>query len=137
MARPEEWTERKANALGRKLVKWFEEDDGHILFEEFLVIDQGLYPDLTQYLLRKFPHSDFAHDVRRAKKMQEIRLIKAGLFGKANAMQIFCLKVHHGYSEQAGVMGREAPKEVEEVVDTSTKTPEDLLKDVKKQLGKD
>lgn len=135
--RPDDWTEEKANELGRELVEWFRKNENHIFWQEFLLLEKALYKDLIQYLLRKFPKSEFARCVDMAKKFQEIRLCNGALNRTLNpTMAIFLTKVHHGYSEN-GIMGRDLEPVEDDSESLKDKSPQDLLKDVKKQLGKE
>lgn len=53
----EKWTEKKALALGNELILWMNEihpngeDKGNIFYEDFLVIERGLYPELITYFI--------------------------------------------------------------------------------------
>ena len=101
----EKWTEKKAVQLGEDLIDWLnkkdkdDEDDGNIFFEEFLVIERDLYPTLISYLTEKF--SSFSKLISKAKKIQELKLVKYGVFDKLNAtMTKFVLTNHHDYSDK-------------------------------------
>lgn len=135
MGCPEKWTKPKADKLGRDLLEWVKESEDNIFWEEFL-LERGLYKEIVAYLSHKFPKSEFIDSVKLARRYQEIRLCKYGMMSKKPTMPIFLLKVHHGYSE-TGIMGRDIEPESDDKADLSTKAPEDLLKDVKRQLGKE
>jgi hypothetical protein len=137
VGRPDDWTEKKANKLGRDLLAWFQADKSKIFVAEFIVEDRDLYPDLPAYLLRKFPKSEFADCFKKAKAIQELRLMRGAMDRSMHpTMPIFLLKVHHGYSEN-GIMGRDVDTAPEEVKDMGERSAQDLLKDVKKRLGKE
>ncbi len=101
----EKWTEEKALKLGREMIIWLNEIDkdgedvGNILFEEFLVIKKGLYPQLPEYLCKKF--TSFLNLYNTAKKTQEIKITKYGLADRLNAsMAKFILAANHGLSDK-------------------------------------
>lgn len=101
----EKWTEKKAIQLGNELIDWLKEKDeedqdkGHIFYEEFLHIVKNFYPELPSYLAGKF--SSFFKLLERAKKIQEIKLVKYGVADRLNAsMTKFCLINHHGYYDK-------------------------------------
>lgn len=101
----EEWTEEKALELGNDLIAWQKEKDeedkdkGHIFYEEFLCIERDLYPELPSYLASKF--TSFLKLIGRAKKIQEMKLVKYGVADRLNAsMTKFCLINHHGYYDK-------------------------------------
>ena len=50
----EKWTEQKAKKLGKSLIEWLKHDEKHICYEEFLIIEKGLYPSVLNYLGNKF-----------------------------------------------------------------------------------
>gem|GEM_PF-2689751 len=99
---PEKWTEEIALELGNELLDWQKEKDeegndkGHIFYEEFFVLVNNYYPELPNYLSGKF--SSFLKLIERAKKIQEIKLVKYGVADRLNAsMTKFCLINNHGY----------------------------------------
>jgi hypothetical protein len=101
----EKWTEEKALKLGNDLIDWLSEKDeegnekGNIFYEEFLVIERKLYPDLTSYLSEKY--LSFSDLIKKAKKIQELKLIKFGIADRLQpTMTIFVLKNHHGYTDR-------------------------------------
>lgn len=101
----EKWTEKKATELGIELIEWLKakDEDGNdkanIFFEEFIVIEKDLYPQLITYLSDKF--SSFSYLLEKAKKIQEIKLVKYGVGDRLNAtMTKFVLTNHHSYSEK-------------------------------------
>lgn len=101
----EKWPEKKAIELGNELINWLKETDdsgndkGNIFFEEFLIVEKGLYEELISYLSKKF--SSFSKLIERARKIQEIKLKKYGVGNKLNAtMTKFVLINNHGWNEQ-------------------------------------
>jgi len=97
----EKWTEKKALDLGADLISWLKEKDsngndiGNIFFEEFIVINMDLYPQLTSYLCKKF--SSFLKLIEKAKKIQELKLYKYGTADRLNAqITKFVLINEHG-----------------------------------------
>lgn len=104
----EKWTEEKALKLGNELIDWLKakdkdgEDKGNIFFKEFLVIENDLYQDLIDYLDGKF--ESFSDLIKRAKIIQEIKLVKYGVADRLQAaMTIFVLKNHHDYKDKTEV----------------------------------
>jgi hypothetical protein len=81
----EKWTEKKALELGNELITWLtnKEEEGNIFFEDFLIIEKGLYRELVNYLSKKF--SSFLKLINRAKEIQEIKLYKFGVADRLNA----------------------------------------------------
>ncbi len=117
----QKWTEKKAIALGEDLMKWLNEKDengtdkGHIFFEEYLVIERGYYPDLTRYLVEKF--TSFSELIEKAKKIQELKLVKYGVADRLNAtMTKFVLTNHHNYKDSKTLQGdKENPVAIEQI----------------------
>jgi len=101
----EKWTEEKAIQLGDDLINWLKkesEDESNIFFEDFLIIKQGLYPELIHYLKNKF--QSFKRIINKAKKIQEIKLVKYGVDDRLNAqLTKFVLTNHHNYSDKSEV----------------------------------
>ena len=102
---PEKWTEKKALELGEELIEWLNEIDengddvGNTLYEEFLIINKGLYNEILSYLGKKFP--SFLKLLERAKKIQEIKLHKYGLADRLNASIVkFSLINNHGWKDK-------------------------------------
>lgn len=101
----EKWTEKRALELGQELLTWMKakdedgEDKGNIFFEDFLMIENDYYDDLTDYLKNKF--TSFSALLDSAKRIQEIKLKKFGVGDRLNAtMTKFVLTNNHGYSER-------------------------------------
>ena len=86
---PEKWTKEKALKLGYDLIEWLKEKDeqgndkGNIFYEEFLIIEKDLYPELIAYLRNKFP--SFLKLIDKADKIQELKLQKYGTADRLNA----------------------------------------------------
>jgi len=94
----QKWPEGKALKIGEDLIRWYDEADSNIFFEQFLR-QRGLYRDLISYLSRKFP--SFLDLINKAKQIQEERICLLGLTKALNpAMCIFILKNVHGYKDQ-------------------------------------
>src|SRR5690554_3341961 len=103
---PEKWTEERALALADELIEWLKEKDedgndkGNMFYEEFLVIEKDLYPDLIRYLTNKF--SSFFERIKTAEKIQELKLQKYGVGDRLNAsMTKFVLTNKHGWREKS------------------------------------
>lgn len=95
----EKWTEDIALQLGRDLIDWQKESDKNIFFEDFLVIQKDLYPQLISYLSDKF--TSFSKLIERAKKIQEIKLKKLGTADLLNAsMTKFVLINEHNWKDK-------------------------------------
>lgn len=102
---PEKWTEKKALKLGDDLIKWMKEKDekgndkGNIFYEDFLCIENDYYEELISYLCKKF--TSFLNLIKKAKKIQELKLIKYGIADRLQpTMTIFVLKNHHAYKDK-------------------------------------
>ncbi|HAT75489.1 MAG TPA: hypothetical protein DCS19_01265 [Flavobacterium sp.] len=102
----EKWTEKKATDLGIELINWLKEKDdenedkGHMFFEEFLIIEKDLYPELIAYLSTKF--TSFLKLIEKAKKIQELKLVKYGVGDRLNAtMTKFVLINCHDFVEKS------------------------------------
>jgi len=75
------------------------DEDENIFFEEFLVIEKGLYVEVVHYLKNKF--TSFSNLINQAKKIQEIKLYKFGAFDKLNAqITKFVLVNEHGKTSE-------------------------------------
>lgn len=101
----EKWTEEVALKLADDLIEWLKEKDedgedkGNMFYEEFLVIERNLYPDLIRYLTNKF--SSFCERIKTAEKIQELKLQKYGVGDRLNAtMTKFVLSNKHGWSDK-------------------------------------
>ncbi len=79
----EKWTKEKAEQVGIDLIKWMNEKNENIFFEEFLMLNNDYYPQLISYLCEKF--TSFLKLIERAKKIQEIKLYKFGVGDELNA----------------------------------------------------
>lgn len=104
----EKWTFERAMQFGEDLINWLIEEDadghdkGNIFFEEYIVIVRGFYPDLTGYLCKKF--KPFSELIRKAKKIQELKLQKYGVGDRLNAtMTKFVLKNVHGWDDAQSI----------------------------------
>lgn len=104
----QKWTEEIALKFGNDMLKWMEEEDENIFFEEFVYMKAvatdyhptvKIYPDLINYLKDTF--SAFFVLYKKAEKLQEIKLKKFGCFDKLNAsMTKFTLINNHGWKER-------------------------------------
>jgi len=94
----EKWTEEIATDLGNKLIIWLNEEEGNMFYKEFL-INNNLYGDLIGHLSKRF--SSFSELIAKAKEIQEIKLVKYGVWDKLNAsMTKFTLINNHNYSDK-------------------------------------
>jgi len=104
----EKWTEEVALNLANELIAWQKELPVNIFWEEFLVMEKDLYPEVISYLCEKF--TSFFKLIEQAKKIQEIKLKKYGTADKLNAtITKFVLINEHDWrdkSELAGTGGK-------------------------------
>ncbi len=99
IGRPTIWTEEKALELGRELVEWMLADESRTYWQRFIVIEKGLYKELINDLVKKWP--SFSPLLKRAKEIQELRLLET--VGKGEIKSLFVLKNHHGYADRVEV----------------------------------
>jgi len=102
LGRPTEWTEDRALELGEGLIAWMEASSDNVYWEKYLYLErkeEKLYPELISYLTSKY--DSFLQLVKRAKKIQEIRLLEKE--GKGEIKSLFVLKNHHGYADRTEV----------------------------------
>jgi hypothetical protein len=130
----EKWTEQKALELGKDLINWLKakdadgEDKGNMFYEEYLVIERDFYLDLIRYLSNKF--TSFSELIEKAKKIQEIKLVKYGVGDRLNAtMTKFTLTNNHGWSDQT--------KTVNENINHNIELTPERAKEVKKIFDAD
>ena len=103
------WTEDEALRLMSDLIDWYGKNQTNIFFEEFLFDNPNLgerpgliYEQLICYLVEKFPSC--LNYYNRAKKIQEVRLMKYAAHDKINAgMSKFLLSAKHGLREKSDV----------------------------------
>ena len=103
------WTEDIAISLFNDLIAWMNKKNTNFIYEEFLFDNPNLkdyggeiYPQLISYLSDKFPSC--SNLLKKAEKIQEIRLKKYALADKINAgMSKFLLSAHHGLKEKSDV----------------------------------
>lgn len=101
----EKWTEEKALKLGNELIDWLKEKDeegedkGNMFYQEFLIVEKNLYEGVISYLCDKF--TSFSKLIEKARKIQEIKLVKYGVGDRLNAtMTKFTLINNHGWSDK-------------------------------------
>ena len=95
----EKWTEKKALKIGTDLIEWLKSKETNIFFEDFLYLNNDYYEELISYLCKKF--TSFLNLINKARKIQEIKLIKYSVFNKLNAnMTRFVLTNCHGMTEK-------------------------------------
>ena len=109
---PEKWTEERALQLGNELINWLKEKDsegndkGNIFYEEFLIIEKDLYPQIVSFLKEKFP--SFLKLLEKANKIQELKLQKFGTADRLNAaMTKFVLINKHNWCEKQELTGKD------------------------------
>jgi hypothetical protein len=97
--RPVIWTEEKILELGQELIDWLKVDEENIWFERFLYEEKDLYPQLISEMTNKY--SKFAELIKKAKKIQESKLVDGTLkMGLNPTMAIFVLKNHYQYTDR-------------------------------------
>ena len=129
----EKWTEEKALQLADELIVWLKKEDVNIFYEDFLFIEKDLYKELIAYLSNKFPKS-FGLKIKRAKKIQEIKLKKLGVLDQLNAtMTRFTLINNHGWSDK---VDSTVEQTVKSEIDNS-KLDAGTIKNIIKQLKSD
>jgi hypothetical protein len=98
------WTKAKAVQLGEDLIAWQNKDAINIFWEEFLVMERNLHPNVIGYLCKKF--SSFSDLIGKARKIQELKLQKYGTADKLNAaITKFVLINKHGWREKQELTG--------------------------------
>ena len=133
--RPPKYTEQGKIKLGEELVKWFEESEEHIFIIEF-VVKKGLYKELFERWEKE--DEEFRRLYKKAKSIQETRLLKKGIKGGgATAFTIFLLKNFYGYQDRQNIDMRQ--ERIIKVEGEDAKLIKKMLKDVKnnaKSVGK-
>jgi hypothetical protein len=98
----EKWTEEKALDLAKDLFRWMDNNEFHLFFNEFLVVEKGLDDSTIEYLQNKF--KSFSEQIKKAKRKQEFKILNGGLDGRFNAaITCFSLKNHHKYTDKQEV----------------------------------
>jgi hypothetical protein len=118
------WTKKRAEQLGNDLIAWQKKDAINIFWEEFLVIERDLYPDVIRYLSEKY--SSFSDLIRQARKIQELKLQKYATADKLNAaITKFVLINKHGWRDKQEVTGADGrdlvPRITIEFIDNADK----------------
>ena len=122
----EKWTEKKTTQLGIDLIEWLKADDQNIFFNEFLYINNDHNEKLISYLCKKF--LSFSTLIEKAKKIQEIKLVKFSVFDKLNAtMTKFTLINNHGWKDKQEIINTGPPTMI--FNDGRDRTNNDLLQD--------
>lgn len=129
------WTKKKADELGEELLAWIKPNvvnvsgklvDANlknVFFNEFLILNKGLYPSLIPRLCKNYP--SFAKVIERAKAIQEIKLWKLGCHGAfKEGLTKFALVCLHDHKEKQQI---DAKVEQTEAYDYSSLSNEELL----------
>ena len=99
---PVKWTEERALKVGQDLIDWLNAEEENMFYEEFLLIVNDYDLNLPKYLAGKF--SSFYELLEKAKKIQELKLKKYGVFDKLNpSMTKFVLINNHGWTDRSEV----------------------------------
>lgn len=133
----EKWTEEKALQLADELIVWLKKEDVNIFYEDFLFIEKDLYKELIAYLSNKFPKS-FGLKIKRAKKIQEIKLKKLGVLDQLNAtMTRFTLINNHGWSDKVDSTVEQTVKSEIDYSKLDAGTIKNIIKQLKPNKTKD
>jgi hypothetical protein len=133
----EKWTEEKALQLADELIVWLKKEDVNIFYEDFLFIEKDLYKELIAYLSNKFPKS-FGLKIKRAKKIQEIKLKKLGVLDQLNAtMTRFTLINNHGWSDKVDSTVEQTVKSEIDYSKLDAGTIKNIIKQLKSNKTKD
>jgi len=93
------WTEQKLIKLGDDLLKWLEAKEKNVFFKSFL-LTKGLYSDLIAD--QEARHPLFAERIKKAREIQELKLMSLSAFNKINvSVAIFLLKSIHGHKDRS------------------------------------
>lgn len=134
MARPKKWTEEALVQLGTELVEWMLSDVEHVYWQEFLVVEKGLYKELISQMTSQ--SQAFSQLVKRAKDIQEVRLVKKE--GKGEIKSIFVLKNHHGYADKQEVKTdqtiHQTVKDISELRDMTTDDLKEQVRSLTERL---
>ena len=100
----EKWTEEISLQLANDLIDWMKLIPENIFWEEYLVMERDLHPNVISYLCKKF--SSFCELIEKGKKIQELKLKKYGTADKLNApITKFVLINEHGWRDKQEVTG--------------------------------
>lgn len=99
MGRPKKYTKEVIDGYGNELLEWFKKPES-IWLKDFC-IEKGF---CSQYLSEFSKESkEFSESLKKAKDIQESRLVHKGLDGKAPAFVIFALKNVAGWRDSMEV----------------------------------
>lgn len=129
----EKWTEEKALQLANDLITWQKTDGSdNIFWEEFLIMERDLYPEIIAYLCGKF--SPFLKLIEKAKKIQELKLQKYGIADTLNApITKFVLINKHGWRDKQELTGADGKELFTKLTDEEL---EKKIIDLEKKLAK-
>lgn len=129
----EKWTEERALKLGNDLIEWMNENDDNMFFEEFLLIEKDLYEEIISYLCKKF--TSFLKLIKKAQKIQEIKLKKFGVQDRLNAsMTKFTLINNHGWKDR---IEQDVKQESSININLDGKSTDEIVEMLEKMEGKD
>ena len=122
------WTKKRADQLAHDLIAWQKKDAINIFWEEFLVIERDLHPNVIGYLRKKY--SSFSDLLEQARKIQEIKLQKYATADKLNAaITKFVLINKHGWRDKQEVTGADGkdlvPTVTIEIINSRNQVEED------------
>jgi hypothetical protein len=126
--RPEEWTIEKSIVLANELVEWLQSDEKNIFWEKFIVIEKNMDSGYIRYLKHKFADRaakleaeqretenparaleieqelkklhEFPTVLKRAEKIQEIKLSEKAMDNRSVGGAIFILKNKHNWADK-------------------------------------
>jgi hypothetical protein len=122
------WTKKIADQLAHDLIAWQKKDAINIFWEEFLVIERDLHPNVIGYLRKKY--SSFSDLLEQARKIQELKLQKYATADKLNAaITKFVLINKHGWRDKQEVTGADGkdlvPTVTIEIINSRNQVEED------------
>lgn len=122
------WTQKIADQLAHDLIAWQKKDAINIFWEEFLVIERDLHPNVIGYLRKKY--SSFSDLLEQARKIQELKLQKYATADKLNAaITKFVLINKHGWRDKQEVTGADGkdlvPTVTIEIINSRNQVEED------------
>lgn len=96
---PEKWTEERALEVAFNLLDWLRAEDENIFFKDYLHLKNSYPKNIVKYLSDKF--KSFREVIEDAKNIQEIKLVKFGVFDKLNSgLTKHVLDNVHGWTSQ-------------------------------------
>lgn len=118
--RPETWDEDASAKLAEDMVDWLQEDESNIFWEKFIVIIRGHDAGIIGHLRDKFKakkydeglaetawkvkrRDEFFQALKRAEKIQELKLAEKTMDNRSVAGACFVLKNKHNWADKQEV----------------------------------